>query len=431
MGANKDVENKIVEKFKTARKHHTNINNRTVLTDPELSAYWSNKSISIDHCVDAPMHLLFEGVFKSILELSGEWLAEQNCRSKFLCSINDFIKKVSALNLSYCKVIDISNDKRLDGYWVAENYLGFSRIFLVAFSCVREIVPKDTKGLKEHENMIMSLNSMIHNLMCVTNHEYVLMEESIKLFLCSCKRFCDTFSSGKDFISNKGNMLSLLNLPDQIKKLGSLQMYWEGKYEKFIQRIKPELTSLRGTETYLKTKMERLQQKLCINHLDTSKPSNPRGSNSFKSYVNFDSLEMQFKNYFPVSGFLLNNWNNFNDDEEIAIHFCCKKSHSHFCLANVSIKGDCYKTYFGLTFLSFKDGKLNELESFRHKKENIEKSIISNVMLLPIVTINEINSDYWKENKLYAIINDAWQVYDRNKKFVIPMIDVEKFFDAN
>ena len=72
LGANKDVENKIVEKFKTARKHHTNINNRTVLTDPELPAYWSNKSISIDHCVDAPMHLLFEGVFKSILELSCE-----------------------------------------------------------------------------------------------------------------------------------------------------------------------------------------------------------------------------------------------------------------------------------------------------------------------------------------------------------------------
>ena len=220
------------------------------------------------------------------------------------------------------------------------------------------------------------------------------MEESIKLFLCSCKRFCDTFSSGKDFIANKGNMLSLLNLPDQIKKLGSLQMYWEGKYEKFIQRIKPELTSLRGTETYLKTKMERLQQKLCINHLDTSKASNPRGANSFKSYVNFDSLEMQFKNYFPVSGFLLNNWNNFNDDEEITIHFCHKKSHSHFCLANVSIKGDCYKTYFGLTFLSFKDGKLNELESFEQKKENIEKNIISNVILLPIVTINEVTSNY-------------------------------------
>ena len=82
---------------------------------------------------------------------------------------------------------------------------------------------------------------------------------------------------------------------------------------------------------------------------------------------------MQFKNYFPVSGFLLNNWNNFNDDEEIAIHFCCKKSYSDFCLANFSFKGDCYKTCFFLTFLLFKDGKLNELESFRYKKGNIEK----------------------------------------------------------
>ena len=68
--------------------------------------------------------------------------------------------------------------------------------------------------------------------------------------------------------------------------------------------------------------MERFQKKLYVNHLETSKPRNPRGVNLFKSYVNFDSLEMQFENYFPVSGFLLNNWNNFNNNGEISIHFC-------------------------------------------------------------------------------------------------------------
>ena len=52
-------------------------------------------------------------------------------------------------------------------------------------------------------------------------------------------------------------------------------------------------------------------------------------------------------------------------------------------------------------------------------------------MPLPIITINEINSDYWKENKLHAIINDKYQLHDINKKFVIPMIDVEKFLYAN
>ena len=70
---------------------------------------------------------------------------------KFLFSINDFIKKLFPLNFSYFKVIDISNNKIIDSYWVAENYLGFSMIFLVAYSCVREIVPKETKGLKEQE----------------------------------------------------------------------------------------------------------------------------------------------------------------------------------------------------------------------------------------------------------------------------------------
>ena len=207
-------------------------------------------------------------------------------------------------------------------------------------------------------------------------------------------------------------------------------MYWEGKYEKFIQHIKPELTSLRGTETYLKAKMEKLQQKMCINHLDASKTRDSRSVNSFKSYNNFDSLEMQFKEYFPVSGFLFKNWNR-NDDRGVAIHFCYKKSHSEFYLANIAVKGDCYKTHFGVTFLSLKFGKLNKLDSIHSNKENIETNIISNVMFLPVISVNEINSNYYKENKLYAIINDTWQVYDKNKKFVIPRIDVEKNLGPN
>ena len=33
---------------------------------------------------------------------------------------------------------------------------------------------------------------------------------------------------------------------------------------------------------------------------------------------------------------------------------------------------------------------------------------MNNFIRLLIVTINDINSDYFKENKLHAIINDTW-----------------------
>ena len=51
----------------------------------------------------------------------------------------------------------------------------------------------------------------------------------IKVFLTCCYRF--GVSIGNQFMANKGNYFCLLNLPDQIKRFGSIRLYWDGNKE--------------------------------------------------------------------------------------------------------------------------------------------------------------------------------------------------------
>ncbi len=60
------------------------------------------------------------------------------------------------------------------------------------------------------------------------------------------------------FWYRKSNFVSLLNLSDQIKEYGPLYLHWEGVREKFIQHVKPALTNMRTTVSYLVTKLEKI-----------------------------------------------------------------------------------------------------------------------------------------------------------------------------
>ena len=48
-----------------------------------------------------------------------------------------------------------------------------------------------------------------------------------------------------------GNILSFLNLKDQIDMFGPLILYWEGNRERYIQTVNPLLHNTRTTNTYM------------------------------------------------------------------------------------------------------------------------------------------------------------------------------------
>ena len=110
----------------------------------------------------------------------------------------------------------------------------------------------------------------------------------IKVFLTCCYKF-GMFTS-KQFFENKANYYCLLNLPEQIKRFGSLRWYWDGNKEhsskylgtvwdsipyiltmfpnilpignhKIVQHIKPELKNMQKTQSYLAAKLGTIRKK--------------------------------------------------------------------------------------------------------------------------------------------------------------------------
>ena len=64
----------------------------------------------------------------------------------------------------------------------------------------------------------------------------------IKCFSSACDLFENVayiMDDANPMWYSKGNFLSLLNLPSQIKEFGSLRNFWEGSRERSIQQIKP------------------------------------------------------------------------------------------------------------------------------------------------------------------------------------------------
>ena len=119
---------------------------------------------------------------------------------------------------------------------------------------------------------------MIQNTMCLVYHimspfknNTTTIENYIKVLLQSVHHFeeySNIFATNAPFMwYSRGNFLSLLNLPDQIKQFGSIRLYWEGSCERHIQYVKPLMTNMRNTPTYLAKQFHTLQQTNMIDHM--------------------------------------------------------------------------------------------------------------------------------------------------------------------
>ena len=88
---------------------------------------------------------------------------------------------------------------------------------------------------------------------------------------------------------SRGNFLSLLNLPDQIKQFGSIRFYWEGTCERYIQYVKPLMTNMRNTPTYLAKQFHTLQQKNMMDHIMETVPNSDL---NLKKYTRYNDMKI-------------------------------------------------------------------------------------------------------------------------------------------
>ena len=237
-------------------RNDLSINDSTIYDHLMFPIHWTS-GITLDQCIDTPMHQIFQGVVKSIMEKTNEWLSSHY--KAFGDHVNPTLIQMHDLGIDWLRIERFMRGRNYTlGGWQAEQFVAFSRIICVIYGTIQDIVRDDELGLNEHECMIQALWCMIMRLMTNTNDHELLVINYVKIFLSACDMF-----ERKAYLMNdddamwfsKGNFLSLLNLPSQIAKFGSLRMYWEGSRERSIQQIKPFLTNIRQTSSYYKTKL--------------------------------------------------------------------------------------------------------------------------------------------------------------------------------
>ena len=225
-----------------------------------------NSVYRLEQCIDTPMHLLFQGIVKSIILETQAFFKFHKKWASFGMRSNTILNEINKMHLEFCRAEHFNGgDQYTTGGWIAETYLGFSRLFTYLVTQTSEDISKQNLlADKEFRCMIQSLHSLISRLMCNNNISYTEIDSYVKIFLSCCHKYWVAFyadSANSKTLNpfwNSANFLSLLNLPKQIQQFGSMRLHWEGIHERFIQHVKPYLKNMRTSTTYLLLKLQEI-----------------------------------------------------------------------------------------------------------------------------------------------------------------------------
>jgi hypothetical protein len=90
---------------------------------------------NVNRFPEMPMHLLFLGIVKTVIVDIMNWLKLQKKYASFFSKANGLLTEIQAFGLPWLKVMPFINGKL--GGWVAENYLGFSRVMVWFFDYLK------------------------------------------------------------------------------------------------------------------------------------------------------------------------------------------------------------------------------------------------------------------------------------------------------
>ena len=95
---------------------------------------------------------------------------------------------------------------------------------------------------------LIKINQMLHSMHVMlallmsprTNNDQADIKNQVKVFLSCCHQYAkiNIHSESSLFWHRTGNFTTILCLPDQVKKYGSVRLYWEGTSERHIQNVK-------------------------------------------------------------------------------------------------------------------------------------------------------------------------------------------------
>ena len=124
-------------------------------------------------------------------------------------------------------------EKKVNAGWIAEHHIGMARIFSSIFNKLEDIFSQDDTSIK---TVLFDLKCCIHAWNCLISrimarytypkHELeVLIKILVNLF-CLLEENSGVKPNQEFLWISRGNMLSLLNLPQQIDIFGNIRYYW-------------------------------------------------------------------------------------------------------------------------------------------------------------------------------------------------------------
>lgn len=390
-------------------------------------------SLQLDQFVDTPMHQLFEGLVKSSLEILIQFFKFHKKWSKLAKLINEMIEDVASLRLGFCKCEPLTNhDDFKGGGWLAETYLGYSRILVIISGYIDDILPGDTVGITEIKAFHQCLFSLLSHLMTNASIDVEIISNQIKLFLSVTHYYekaigFPTNASNDKLLPvwySRSNFVSLLNLPEQIAKYGPLRLYWEGHRERYIQVVKPVLTNKRTSVSYLKTKLEKVFKLSTFGILMHNKQENKmiKAYNRFddlKVYYNVDKLQQKTKNFESISGVILQN------DSKTIITIVKKDNVFQGYEVTLHSSEVFYKSNTPFFPISISSHPCVHFST----KEHIVNSIFDYIMILPYIPSNtKLHTNG------YAFLTKNWMLLNENREIKIykPNIrELEKIVEKN
>jgi hypothetical protein len=411
----------IIDQAKSLYRTNPNLSNDEIISKLKYPPMW-DCPIHLKQFIDAPMHLIFQGVVKSLIEMISDWLTGLSYHKRFCQIIHPLMIKISNMNLKWCFLNSFNEAKNYKTTgWIANNYLAFARLMLIFYRYIRSVVPTTEPGLLQCEGMIQSGLCLFSYIMSQHNNDPNPIQEYTKLFLSCVDKFEETVYVPNGAIpiwKTRGNFLSLLNLPLQQEYFGNVRHFWEGERERFIQSVKPLLTKLRHSTSFLVTKLERLYQFAAIDYMLESIPDRVISgkldksydrTNDFMIYKNLETVNQLLLNKAPVSGIQIS----CDTDARLDVpNYYVVINHTNNCLKCVRFQ-----------FKEEQKGRIkcahyyNEIDKFDlqtryskvyNSKASLNKEIIHFILLIPDL----VESDVLK----YTIISNEWTYLNRDMK---------------
>lgn len=87
-----------------------------------LPKIWTDRIFSIDQFLETPMHHLFEGIIKSLIEVSMDFLKFNKIWTKYCEIVNPILNSIDTLKLDFCRAESFwgsSTNYKPTG-WIAE-----------------------------------------------------------------------------------------------------------------------------------------------------------------------------------------------------------------------------------------------------------------------------------------------------------------------